>query len=81
MVKNGNRHEIPERVVRQLLVGVRLHHKIAALPANDGVTVGRGARAEFETQLPGGAGTVIDNDVLTEARHKRGRNQSRHGVQ
>jgi hypothetical protein len=54
-----------EWVIRQFLVSVRLHHQIAALSADDGVAIWRGARAELETELPGSAGAVIDDDVLT----------------
>ena len=70
-----NRHEILERIVRQLFVGMRLHHKIAALPADDGIAVRRGARTKVQAQLACGAGAVINNNVLTETHAKRGRNQ------
>jgi hypothetical protein len=62
-----DRLKILQRIVRELLVRMRSHDEVAALAYGDGVSVARCTRSEFESELTGSTGTVIDDHLLTIA--------------
>jgi hypothetical protein len=60
---------------------MRLHHEIAALPADERVAVRRRARAELEAELSCRADAVVDDETLAEPLEDFRRDQPRHRVE
>src|SRR5213079_1507345 len=76
----GDRREVLQRVVAELLVQVRIHHVAADAGEEKRVAVGRRLRRELRADRAAGAGPVVDDDRLAKLRADLLRDRARHGV-
>jgi hypothetical protein len=58
----ADRHEVLERVVRQLRIERRVDREVARLPEDDRVAVGRRLRRLVDAEVAAGAGLVVDHE-------------------
>src|SRR4030095_6643676 len=76
----GDRREVVQRIEWQLAVHGRAHPERRHRTEQHGVTIGRGARYELGGDVSVRAGTVLYDDVLSEAWRRPARHGTRNKI-